>query len=115
MASLDDGDQPEPPALEAWEEVPWRAWNELNGERHYMPVGIAVPMGGTIIQARPGPIPWTAVQTWCDRARCTAEDREFVTPLVIALDREFLADWDRRQGKPPPTSIEDKIARWDAA
>ena len=72
-------------------------------------------MGGTIITARPLSIPWSAIHAWCDRARCTADDREFIRPLVAALDQEFLADWARKQNKTPTQSLADKVARWEAS
>lgn len=70
-------------------------------------------MGGTIIQAKPGLIPWSKAHEWCDRARYGESDREFIVTLVAALDREYLADWARRQTKQKFEPPDDKLSRWD--
>lgn len=99
-----------------WAEPAWRAWNELSSERAYAVVGYSVPMGAMLIQSRPCPIPWSAMHAWCDRARCAQIDREFIVPLVMALDRELIAHWQRQQkaaqNAAPPA--ESKLARWDS-
>lgn len=48
-------------------------------------------MGPLRIVSRPQGIPWTALQMWCDRARCDDDEREFITGLVLAMDRAFLS------------------------
>ena len=73
-----------------------------------------MPMGGTLIQAQPRPIPWLAVQVWCDRVGYGSEAREFVPQAVALLDRAFLAYCVRVQQKAGPAQ-DDKLARWDAA
>lgn len=100
-----------------WAEPAWRAWNELSSERSYVVVGHAVPMGAVIIQSRPCPIPWSAMHAWCDRARYVSIDRDFIVPLIMALDRELIAHWHRQQRASQAVSAaptESKLARWEA-
>lgn len=73
-----------------WLAGPWQAWHALSAERHHVVEGFAAPMGAVRIYSRPQPIPWSAVQAWCDRAGLEADDREFLVVLVAAMDREYL-------------------------
>lgn len=115
LATFTDDERPVEPEVPIWGEQSWRAWSELCSERPYYSVGHVIPMGATIIKLRPGPIPWSAIQAWCDRARCTIDDREFTVPLILAIDRAYLA-WmaaqDSASGERVQTP-EDKLARWD--
>jgi hypothetical protein len=76
-------------------------------------------MGAMMLTSRPCPIPWTAIMQWCDRAGVDDEERtEFITPLVSALDREYIAYWNtqqQQQMRHQPQSAEDKLARWERA
>lgn len=85
-----------PPPVLPWAEAPWRAWQELDADRGHTLIGAAAPMGVMKLLSKPRPIPWTAIQTWCDRAWLGAEDREMVVVLVGALDREYIAWWTER-------------------
>jgi hypothetical protein len=113
LESLSDEDRPPEPEVPIWAEPAWRAWTELGSERSWVSVGVSAPMGGTIIQAKPGLIPWSKTHEWCDRARYGESDREFIVVLVAALDKEFLADWARRQTKQKFEPPDDKLSRWD--
>lgn len=114
---MPDEVRPVEPTGPIWLEQPWRAFNELQSERPFYTTGHATPMGGMSISAQPGPIPWSKRQEWCDRNGCDEEQREFVLGCVEALDAAFLAHWRSRQGMAgvPEQSMDDKIARWDAA
>ncbi len=73
-------------------------------------------MGATIIQARPGPIPWSKMHEWCDRAGCHQIDRDFIIPLVMALDREMITQWHAQQRRgmtASPDHMASKLARWE--
>ena len=43
------------------------------------------------IVSRPQAIPWSAVRAWCEAARLDEDDAEFITSLVAAMDRTYLA------------------------
>lgn len=97
-----------------WADAPWRAWQELSAERQHTVSGYAAPMGAMMITSRPCPIPWTALMAWCDRAGCDTDERqEFILPLVAALDREYIAHWQRQQTKGKFEPPDDKLSRWD--
>lgn len=121
LVSLSDEDKPVEPPLAVWEQMPWRAWTELSSERVYMTVGYAVPMGATVIQPKPGPIPWSKINEWCDRRKSDDDEREFVFQLVVHLDQEFLAHWNAKHSEqmagpaPGKQSKHEKLARWGTA
>jgi hypothetical protein len=110
------GDRPEPPPeMPQWAEAPWRAWNDLSGERPHQVTGMAVAMGITQIASLPQAITWSALQAWCDRASLSLDDREdFVLPIVRALDAEYLAHLAAERRMAAGAKPDDKIARWDA-
>lgn len=114
LASLEE--QPVVPQLEVWDDQVWRAWCDLGTERPFIVSGYSVPMGGTVIQSRPGPIPWSKMQEWCDRAGCNSEDRDYIVPLIVAIDQEYIAHCNAKQAaQMAPQTLDDKLARWDAA
>lgn len=117
LASLLEDERPVIPRLEPWEEQPWRAWTDLNSERQFIVSGYSLPMGATVIQSRPGSIPWSKMQEWCDRSGC--DDRDFVIPLIVCLDEAYIAHWNAKQSAEisshKPQTLDDKLARWDAA
>ena len=74
-----------------WNEVPWRAWHELQHDRSWITDGLGAGMGAIRIISRPQPIGWVAIDRWCDASGVTAEERPLVFHLVRALDVVFLA------------------------
>ncbi|WP_317215499.1 hypothetical protein [Gluconobacter sp. GP1] len=75
-----------------WNEMPWRAWHELQHDRAWMTDGIGASMGTISIVSRPGPISWMAIDRWCDVNGVTAEERPYVLDLIRVLDAVFLKD-----------------------
>lgn len=79
-----------------WLEMPWRAWHQLSSDRSWVVEGLGAGMGKICIVSRPQPIPWTAMDRWCDAHRVPEPDREFICDLVVAMDRTFIA-WRNEQ------------------
>lgn len=84
-----------PAAVEipSWWEMPWRAWHQLTTTRSYSVSGFAAPLGGMQIRSQPSPIPWPAIQEWCDRHDLDDSEREFVAHVVHDVDADYLAWW----------------------
>jgi hypothetical protein len=76
-----------------------RAWNRLHDERPHTVAGYAAPMGAMVLKSRPGRIPWTAINRWCERHAMPADDAEFLDRCIAVLDSEYLAWWVATEGK----------------
>ncbi|MGO2958669.1 MAG: hypothetical protein ACTIDN_06480 [Acetobacter sp.] len=74
-----------------WLITPWRCWNDLAGERLHQPEVIGAGMGAIRGFTKPQPLPYRAVQEWCDRNRLNGENREFVIECVSILDRTYIS------------------------
>ena len=61
-----------------WADWIWNAWNDLDGERAMIPVG----MGGVV----PGRIPWSSVDRWAARHGVDDGDFEFLVRALGAMD-----------------------------
>jgi hypothetical protein len=49
------------------------------------------------LTSRPGNIPWTAVQRWCQHHRLGRDEMAFLDRCINEMDAEYLAWWSDRQ------------------
>ncbi|WP_202208846.1 hypothetical protein [Gluconobacter sp. Gdi] len=75
----------------------WRAWRRLSAERGQSTEGFMVPMGGGLIQSRPGSIPWTAVRAWADHHGLSLEEMALLDRCLVAMDRVYASHWAEKQ------------------
>lgn len=75
---------------EPWCMVPWRCFHDLEGRRHYRVDGFGSGMGAMRIVTRPQPLVPMDIAEWCSLFGLNHDERDFVIPLVQAMDRVFL-------------------------
>lgn len=75
-----------------WDMI-WGAFWRLNDERPYVVQGFGQPLGATIITSSPRPIPWSAVQRWCE---VYGLDLDLTERCILAMDAIYLKDWASR-------------------
>ncbi|WP_249212088.1 hypothetical protein [Gluconobacter cerinus] len=75
----------------------WRAWHRLSSERSTETTGIMAPMGGSIIQSRPGYIPWTVTRAWAEHHELSVAEMALLDRCLVAMDDVFRAYWTRKQ------------------
>jgi hypothetical protein len=86
----DDWERPAEPDFPEWAGWLWRAWQDLDGERVMIPVG----MGGMI----PGRIPWSAVDRWAARHGVIGSDFDFLARAITAMDRVLMEHTNKGNG-----------------
>jgi hypothetical protein len=79
-------------------EFAWAAFWRLHSDRPMMVTGYGIPMGGTVIQPRPGRIPFAAVDRYAKRFGVRGEAFDMFLSLVDAIDREYIA-WETERFK----------------
>jgi hypothetical protein len=75
-----------------------------------MTTGISVGMGSTVIEPRPGRIPFTAIDTYARRYELDGESFDLFLGLLEPLDREFL-DWERERAAERAAELRASAAR----
>ncbi|GFE94924.1 hypothetical protein DmAi_29830 [Acetobacter persici] len=55
-----------------------------------------MPMGGTIIDGRPGVIPWSAVQRWAEYHGLTWSEMALLDRVLLAMDIVYVRHWAAR-------------------
>ena len=78
--------------LPEWQWI-WRAWHRLSAERPHVTQGFSVPMGGTVIEGRPGVIPWSAVQRWAEHHGLTWAEMALLDRVLLAMDGVYVRHW----------------------
>lgn len=73
-----------------WLARPWRCWHDLQHDRAYGHDLVGASMGKIRGVARPMPIPWTALDAWCNAHGVIGEDRVDLIFLVRAMDSVFV-------------------------
>jgi hypothetical protein len=71
-------------------EFAWVAFWQLHGDRPMSAHGFGAPMGATIIESLPGPIPFSAVDRYASRFEIEGEAFDRLLFFVSELDSEFL-------------------------
>lgn len=56
-----------------------------------MPVGVSMPFGGTIINARPCGIPWRAVVAWAEHNKLSRQEMALLDYCIVAMDAVYIA------------------------
>ncbi|GCD52973.1 hypothetical protein [Acetobacter pasteurianus] len=74
----------------------WRAWHRLSASRQWIPRGIALPLGGTIIESCPSFIPWEVVKSWAQHHGYTHAEMAFLDRCLAAMDGVFIRDHNKR-------------------
>jgi hypothetical protein len=72
-------------------EFAWEAFCALSGDRVWLMAGFAVPMGATIIEPRPGPIPFSAIDRYARRYDISGSAFDLLVRLVALIDLEYRA------------------------
>jgi hypothetical protein len=74
----------------------WNAWQSLHDERPYIVQGMSSPMGVTIIQSRPGNIPWSRLHLWAQHHGMSPAELHLLHTVVRKMDAAFREDWERK-------------------
>lgn len=72
-------------------EFAWAAFRRLHADRPHLVTGVGVPMGGTIIEPRPGRIPFSAIDGYARRYGIEGSTFDVLVSVIDACDAEFLA------------------------
>jgi len=71
----------------------------LRDDRQHTVFGVAQPMGAMVLKSRPGRIPWSAIDRWCQRHRLNDADAVFIERCVRILDDVYLTWWAEKEAK----------------
>lgn len=55
-----------------------------------MPVGVSIPFGGTIINARPCGIPWRAVVAWAAHNGLSRQEMALLDYCIVGMDTVYI-------------------------
>lgn len=78
--------------LPEWQWI-WRAWHRLSAERPHVPQGFGMPMGGTLIEGRPGAIPWSVIRQWAEHHGLSQAEMALLDRVILAMDGVYLEHW----------------------
>ena len=84
--------KPEPGA---WDWI-WDAFWRLEPDRPRHTQGMAAPMGGTLVMAVPGHMPWTVLERWCRAHGRSDDDRDLMEVCIRKMDEIWLPWWIER-------------------
>lgn len=72
-------------------EFAWGAFWRLHGDRQHVTAGFAAPMGATVIEPRPGRIPFRSIDAYARRYGVIGSEFDRWLALIEAVDKEYLA------------------------
>lgn len=75
----------------------WRAWHRLSGERQETVFGMMVPLGGGMIESRPGFTPWSIVRLWAEHHGFSDQEMALLDRCIVAMDRVYFTHWAKKQ------------------